>query len=78
MTDRTTKPKPSIAEPSADDTTEAVDPGNVLNPLATITNACDEELHVMKCLNPQEAVTHEKHLHDLVKQAPKVYEGTRC
>ena len=69
MTDRAAKLEPSTTEPSADDTTEAVDPANVLNPLTTVASAPEEELHVMKCLNPQEAVAHEKHLQDLVKKA---------
>ena len=71
MTDRAAKLKPSTTEPSTDDTTETVDAANALNPLVTVTSTHGEELHVMKCLNPQEAVTHEKHLHDLVKKALK-------
>ena len=60
MTDRAAKLKPSATKPSTDDTTEAVDPANVLNPLATVTSAREEDFHVMKCLNPQEVVTHKK------------------
>ena len=71
MTDRAAKLEPSTTEPSTDGTTEAVDPANVPNPLTTVTSAHEEELHVIKCLNPQEAVTHEKHLHDLVKKPLK-------
>ena len=33
----------------------------------------DEELSVLKCLNPQEAVAHKKHLHALVKMALKAW-----
>ena len=42
MTDRATKPEPSNAEPSTDDTTEAVDPANVPNPLTTVNSAHEE------------------------------------
>ena len=31
----------------------------------------DEGLSVLKCLNPQEAIAHKKHLHALVKMALK-------
>ena len=71
MSDRSEKLKPSASKPSADHTTEAVDPANVPNPLATVATAHEEQLHVMKCLNPQEVITHERHLHDLAKNVLK-------
>ena len=48
-----------------------MDPVNPPNPLAIVTMGHDEELSVLKYLNPQEAIAHEKHLHTLVKMTLK-------
>ena len=62
---------PTPSEPSVAETTNPMDPAKPLNPLTTVTTAHNEELSVLKSLNPQEAIAHEKHLQTLVKMALK-------
>ena len=59
----TTPAKPSTAKP--------MDPMNPPNPLTMVAMSHDEELSMLKCLNPQEAKAHKKHLHALVKMTLK-------
>ena len=68
MADRTTKQGTTPAKPS---TAKPMDPINPPNPLAMVVTSCDKELSMLKCLNPQEAIAHEKHLHALVKTTLK-------
>ena len=71
MADGATKGEPTTSEPSIAETTNPMDLANPLNPLASATMAHKDELSVLKCLNPQEAIAHEKHLQALVKMALK-------
>ena len=61
MADGATKGEPTTSEPSVAETTNPMDPVNPLNPLTSATTAHEDELSVLKCLNPQEAIAHEKH-----------------
>ena len=57
--------------PAKPRTTKPIDPINSPNPLTMVVTSHDEELSVLKCLNPQEAIAQEKHLHTLIKTTPK-------
>ena len=69
MSDGATKREPTTSEPSIAETTNPMDPADPPNPLTTVAH--DDELSLLKCLNPQEAIAHEKHLKALVKMALK-------
>ena len=69
MSDGATKREPSTSEPSIAETTNPMDLADPPNPLATVAHK--DELSVLKCLNPQEAIAHKKHLQALGKTALK-------
>ena len=63
-----TKPQCSEVEPVEDTSTASDQPSNLPNLLAEVTQ---EELSVLKCTNPKEAVAHKKHLCHITEVALK-------